>query len=78
MDDFWDKAADNLENALLENVQALVLHFLRTATPEAFTKIAGDLLSEDGSKMREGVVQTLMKRLEKAPALDGHICPDTV
>lgn len=41
--DFWNEQADQLEKALLDNAPALVLHYIRTASPEAVATLAARL-----------------------------------
>lgn len=59
----WSELADRLEKALLNDKQALMLHFLRTASPEDIDKIAGDVLP-CSEKARASVTQTLAHRLD--------------
>lgn len=63
--DFWTEHADRLNQALLVNAQALVLHFLLTAPPDAVERLAGDALPQD-SMARAGVTATLVSRLTLA------------
>lgn len=63
--DYWIEQADRLNEALLANPQALVLHFLYTAPPEELERLAGDALPQD-SKTRASVAATLASRLAAA------------
>jgi hypothetical protein len=66
---YWNKQADKLEKTLLENPRALVLHFIRTASPQAISAIAGDALP-DSDNTRASVVATLAGRLDESSRLD--------
>ncbi|EHH7254049.1 hypothetical protein J5X32_001742 [Escherichia coli] len=63
--DFWNEQADQLEKALLDNAPALVLHYIRTASPEAVAELAGDALPTS-ENTRASVVATLATRLERS------------
>jgi hypothetical protein len=66
---YWNEQADKLERTLLENPRALVLHFIRTASPEALLDVAGDALA-DSDNARASVVATLAARLDEATRPD--------
>ena len=64
--DTWNEQADKLEKALLDNTPALVLHFLRTASPDTIGGLAAEALPDcSGSKVRQSVVSVLAARLER-------------
>lgn len=63
--DFWNEQADQLEKALLDNAPALVLHYIRTASPEAVAALAGDALPASDNT-RASVVATLAARLDQS------------
>lgn len=61
--DFWDQKATNLEQALLRNSSALILHFLQTASREQITKMASEVFSGDSENVKTSVIATLAQRL---------------
>lgn len=63
--DFWNQQASQLEMALLDNVPALVLHFIRTAAPDAVEALSGDALPANAN-MRASVIATLTTRLDRS------------
>jgi hypothetical protein len=69
MDKYWNDQADKLNKALLDNPQALVLHYVRTAPPEALSALVGDTLPESG-KTLSSVRAVLAARLDQATSVD--------
>lgn len=67
MDD-WNERADQLEAALLADPKALVLHFLKTATPEQIEALASAHDIETDKKAFTSTKFLLVTRLEKRDA----------
>ncbi|MGO3768204.1 hypothetical protein ACT3T8_16085 [Halomonas sp. AOP1-B1-8] len=63
--DYWKEHADQLEAALLDNSQALMLHFLKTATPLQISELAHARKIETDSKSFTSTQAVLMTRLER-------------
>ncbi|MEB1764627.1 hypothetical protein VDR48_19910 [Xanthomonas campestris pv. campestris] len=62
MDNIWNDQADRLEQALLAQTDALILHYLRTAEPASIEKLAGEaLIGSDNT--RAATIATLAARL---------------
>ena len=61
--EFWSKQVDQLESALQENAQALMLHFLRTASSEVVAELVGRDFAQANSNVRSSVAATLATRL---------------
>ncbi len=60
--EFWNKQINNLEKALLGKAPALLLHYLRTASPVAITELAGEALPVS-ENVRSAVIASLIARL---------------
>ncbi|MBO9878479.1 hypothetical protein [Xanthomonas sp. D-99] len=63
MDNIWNDQADKLEQALLANTSALMLHYLRTAETASIEKLAGDALI-GSENARSSAIATLAARLD--------------
>lgn len=63
--DRWNEHADQLEAALLDNPQALMLHFLKTATPLQISALAHTQHIETDSKLFASTQAVLVTRFEK-------------
>ncbi|WP_193060850.1 hypothetical protein [Halomonas sp. 3A7M] len=62
----WKEHADQLEAALMKNPQALVLHFLKTATPQQVAALTRGHLIETESKAFTSSQSALVARLEQS------------
>lgn len=64
--DFWTKHVDLLEKSLLENASTIMLHFLRTATPDSLAALGGSDFSTESSNTKSSIAGALASRLEVA------------
>lgn len=62
MDNIWNKLADDLYKTLLENGDALILHFIRTAPEELLAQVAGENFRGSGNTL-SSVKQVLAQQL---------------
>lgn len=59
---YWTASANELEKALLCNTTVLMVHFLRTASPDDVARLVGEPLASD-QKTIVAVIEALTNRL---------------
>lgn len=74
---FWDKQADHLEQKLLQNMPALMLHFLQTASEEQIIKITSDGLPMSDNTRSSIIAHLTMRLAEQSDSIEPVISPET-
>lgn len=57
----WEKQAGEVEGALLKNMDALMAHFIKTASHDDFVKAAGEVLQQHDQRVVESIRATVAK-----------------
>lgn len=73
---FWDRQAELLGSKLLQNMPALMLHFLRTASQEQITELAGETLPTSINARTSIIAHLVAVLADQTASSDAQVSPE--